>query len=732
MRGSPLALALLCAVGIARPLAGGEAQAPAGPRYADETARRLHEAAMAAQVRRDDSVVEYTALVRQRIGASLRMPLKDRTLFRSESAQRVFWHRDGMTVVQVLAAREQTPLGVDEDATHPVLFDRAFDPLGDRLLFGFADPGDFRDGESDGDDFRFEHPLSPDFADRYRYATGDTLTLSLPDGRKVVAVELQVVPLQADVHRMTGSLWIEPGSGALVRAVYRLSEPFDAFRDLPDLREEEDDDLKHVPGLFKPWTFELSMIAVDYALWDFDLWLPRSMRAEGVARAGVLTAPAAVDMSYEMESVVTDEDEAQNGADEAALPWESDVPYVVDRGWSRRTDSRGRRTVRYLVPEDPSYLATSPFLPPPIWDDAPGFTSQEELNELFSRLSDLPDAPRAAMPATFRWGLQRPDLLRYNRVEGLSLGARGQIRPTTFLGPLSLTATVRLGSGDREPDARLDATRETLRRRVTWSVFRELAPVDEDARDLGLGNSLTALLFGRDSGDYYRRSGTWLEWTPPSAERPSFRVRAYAEYHEGVEASTDFNLWHVADGAWAFRPNRPADEGWELGGLVTVAPWWGTDPRAAQGGLELTVQGAGGDFDYARASLVARTALPLPSDFRLAVEAGAGTSWGSPPPQRMWLVGGASSLRGFAPATAVGTSFARARGEVARRFSFGAVSLFSDAGWAGDRSDAHGEDVLASVGLGLSLVDGLLRVDGARGVRGGRDFRLEFYLDGIL
>lgn len=336
------------------------------------------------------------------------------------------------------------------------------------------------------------------------------------------------------------------------------------------------------------------------------------------------------------------------------------------------------------------------------------------------------------MPTTFRWGIQRPDLIRYNRVEGLSVGARGQIRPITRVGPLSLSATMRMGTGDQVPNGRVDVTRETLHRRVTWSVFHELAAVDEDARHLGLGNSLTAALFGRDDGEYYRRAGTWLEWTPPSAERRAFRVRAYAERHTPEEVTTDFNAWHLGNAAWTFRENLRADAGWEVGGLVTLAPWWGTDPRLPRGGVELTLQGAGGDFQYVRASLMGRTVLPLSGDLRLALEAGAGTSWGSPPPQRLWLLGGSRSLRGFAPATSAGTSFGRTRGEVARRFAFGTVSFFSDVGWAGDRAAVRWDDALASVGLGFSLVDGLIRLDGARAVHGGRDFRLDFYLDGIL
>lgn len=717
--------------------------------YEDASARALHEAAVAARERREDSVVRYTALVRQRIGASLRMPLKDRTLFRSEAAYRVFWSRAGQTLVQVLALREETPLGVSRGQTHQGLFDQAFDPANDRLLFGFVDPDEDM-GRPGDDDFWFEHPLLPEYRSSYRFSVGDTLVIALPDGRRVEAVELRVVPQEADVHRMTGSLWIVPESGALVRAAYRLSDTFDAFRDIADLRAEEDRDLKYVPGLFKPWTFELSLIAVDYALWDFDVWLPRSMRAEGVATAGILKAPAALDLSYEIEDVVTEADLAAGDDDQDAVPdvrfqtraeamdylarvaGDQDVPYVVEGGWTERRGRRGRRTVGYLVPEDPDVLTSSPELPPPVWEDGPGFASRDEIEELFGGIADLPAPPLAGMPATFRWGLQRPDLVRYNRVEALSVGARGQLRPNSPVGPLSMTLTARLGAGDRVPNVRLDATREGLRRRVTWSVFHELAAVQEERRALGLGNSITAAVFGRDDGDYFRRSGAWLELSPPSAERTWFRVRALAEYHRPVAAETGFALWHVADDAWAFRPNLDAAEGWEVGGLVTLSPYWGGDPRSVQGGVELSARASGADFEYASASVESRVAMPLPSDFRIGLEAGMGTSWGAPPPQRLWLMGGAGTLRGYGPRAMEGRSYWRARGELARQHSFGALSLFGDLAWAGPRDRIRLDDALAAAGVGLSLVDGLIRVDAAWALRAPRGFRLEAYLDGIL
>lgn len=717
--------------------------------YEDAAARALHASAVAYRERYDDSVLQYRAVVQQRLGAQLRTPLKDRTLYRVESAHRVFWTRDGPTVVQMLAHREQTPLGVSDGSGYSGLIDEAFDPFNDRLLFGLVDREEDL-GEPDPDDFWFEHPLIGDYAAGYEFATGDTLRLSLPDGRRVLAVELQVVPTVADVRRMTGSLWIEPRSGALVRAVYRLSDTFDALRDIGDLREEEErGEFRMVPSLFKPWTFELSMISVEYALWDFDVWLPRSLRAEGVATAGILKAPAAVDLSYRMESVVTEDDppapessaaEASSFATlqealshAAAVGDENGIPYRLDGGWTREWDSRGRRrTVRYLVPRDPAVLKDSDRLPPPVWRDAPGFTSQAELEEMFGTLKDLPTPPSRGVPTTFRWGLQRPDLVRYNRIEALSVGARGQALLSHPFGPVSLTATARLGMGDVEPNGRLDLTWDGLERRITLGAFHELAAIQEGRRHLGIGNSLVALLFGRDDGDYYRRSGAWLEWTPPTAERPTFRVRAYGEYQRPVGVKTAFSLWHAPDDAWSFRPNLVAEEGWEVGGLIVLAPWWGSDPRAVQGGLETTLRAAGGDHEFTRASVAGRLVVPLPRDFRFGMEAGAGNTWGEPPAQRLWYVGGPASLRGYDPLVLGGESFARGRAELARQFSFGALSLFSDVAWAGDRDAASFDDALISAGTGLSILDGLIRVDAAWGLRDPEGFRLEAYLDGIL
>jgi hypothetical protein len=294
---------------------------------------------------------------------------------------------------------------------------------------------------------------------------------------------------------------------------------------------------------------------------------------------------------------------------------------------------------------------------------------------------------------------------------------------------VTVGATVRLGTADRVANVRLDLTRETLARRFTLSAHRELAAVEEGARHLGLANSLTALAAGRDDGDYYRRSGVALEWTPPSARPRSFAFRAWAERHEPTEASTDFAVARVAEEGWHFRPNLAAREGWEAGAALTLSPWWGTDPTAPQAGVDGTLRIAAGTWSFRSLSIHGRTVLPLAPRVRLDLLAGGGSSWGDPPPQRRFAVGGAGTLRGFDPYALAGPAFARGRVGLSRQWPFGVVSAFSDAAWAGDADAFAVSEFIASVGLGVAIADGRIHADAAWGVRGPASFRLEFYLD---
>lgn len=784
-----VAAALLAGSGFPSTAAQPDAATPDHARDADSTAfldpaaQRIHAAAATNWRSLDESVVRYTAIVKQRIAASLRTPLKDRVLYRSEVALRAFWDRDHDPIVQVLGARTRYPGRAvamregDLDWLDDLPFDRPFEPGGDRLSFGIGgEEGDdeyfFRTGADDlgGDEtdeaFWVEHPLAAGALEHYQFRSGDTLTLSFPDGRSLSAVRLDVLPREADVHRIAGVLWIEPESGALVRAVYGLSRRFDAVRDVPELQQEEDEGtFRFVPGAFKPWTFDLAMIAVDYALWDFDVWLPRSMRIEGEAAAGVLKFPVVMDVSYRMESVTTEADladlaeqaaaagRAAGGLEDVHFASRAEAMRFIGEllaedgtayetvGWPEEA-ARARRSL-LMAPSDRSLVDDSPHLPPPVWDEAAGFASEAELEAELRSLAQLPASPIERTPWSAGLGWLGGSGIRYNRVEGLAAGG-------SFAADLGRRFAVEaegvMGLANLRPDVRVKIERSTVLRRLSLDLYYGLSAVDREGDYFGLRNSLNALFRGRDEGDYYRAAGAALTWRPPSLDRDWFAVRAYAERHWTVAKETDFALFKAFSDGWAFRPNPAADEVGEAGADLRLAPWWGSDPTGAQIGLEVrlraaawesTAGGRDGRHRYADASAVARAAVPLSggewSAWRLGAEAGGGTTWGGAPVQRRFVVGGPPTIRGQPRGAASGGSFVRGRLEVARTYHAVAGTVFADAAWAGERSDFDAGDMLYGVGFGISLLDGLVRFDVARGLNGpDPGFRVHLTLDSIL
>ena len=57
---------------------------------------------------------------------------------------------------------------------------------------------------------------------------------------------------------------------------------------------------------------------------------------------------------------------------------------------------------------------------------------------------------------------------------------------------------------------------------------------------------------------------------------------------------------------------------------------------------------------------------------------------------------------------------------------------YADAGWAGAGRDAAGSHPLVSAGVGVSFLDGIFRIDLARGLVAPTGWRLDFSVDGIL
>ena len=422
------------------------------------------------------------------------------------------------------------------------------------------------------------------------------------------------------------------------------------------------------------------------------------------------------------------------------------------------------------LPADPGLLATSPELPSPIGTRSAGFVSDDDAERLLDALAEVPRVPWVGT----RWR-QNVGLTRYNRVEGSAIGAR--FNATTGAlhvggAPLDLSATAFVGLADRDLKARLTAGAGLRSARVTLGAFRELRAFEPLGRPFGFGNSFNAALFGRDDGEYFRATGFDLKLLPADAARPDRRLRLYAERHAPVERATRFAVLPWAQGDQAFRSNLGADPIDEVGVELGWSPWWGAGVGASGFGLDLHAQGAatrwrGSDAvpegpapdvavcgigggcvidsrptgAYARARLTLRGALSLSEDWKLGLEGAAGHGWGlqdsgqrALPVQRQWVLGGPATLRGYAGTAAIGTSMARGRIELGRGSEGAALMLFGDAGWAGDAASFAGDDVLWAVGIGGSLLEGLIRADLSRGLNSvpARQWRLDLYVDGLF
>jgi len=211
------------ALGAASPAPATAQHIIAPDTFEDPVARQLYTAALANWTRLDESITRYTALIEQRIAAAIRTPLKDRVIYHNETAVRAFWDQDHDALLQVLGSRSQYPgreIAMREgemDWLQDLPFDKPFEPGGDRLFFGLTD-GDEDVFQPSSDAFWLAHPLGEGADSLYRFQSGDTLTLSFPDGRRLEAIELEVLPREADSRRISGALWIEPATGAVPRS----------------------------------------------------------------------------------------------------------------------------------------------------------------------------------------------------------------------------------------------------------------------------------------------------------------------------------------------------------------------------------------------------------------------------------------------------------------------------------------------------------------------------------
>jgi hypothetical protein len=736
--------------------------------YRDAPARTLLLLARDARLRQDSALASYDATTYQRISAGFGFAKfgRDRLAFRTEDATHVRWRRGIGAYVDVTGSRTVIPIAgksgrMDMDGSISPI---PYYPGSETLWIGSSVARPTVD-ENDG----IVHPLAEGAEAYYTYATGDSVTFRLPDGKAIRLRELKVRPREPKWNLAVGSLWFDMSGGQLVRAAYRMSVPMDieAVAKADDSTEFDDVPLVMRPLLF-PMTAQISAIGVEYGLYQGRFWLPRVQIAEGGARMGVMRVPFKLEQKYQYDNVnagaslppiVVDSTNRRNrrgvnvsvsvGGTRDSTMSRRDSLHGGDSTMSRRDslraerraararcDSAGNRTytrqqdgmpnpVFVTISCDSTKLAHSPDLPPSIYDKGDEVLTSADMSEMEALVRDAlaMDAQADFVPQLPTVAMDRP---RYNRIEGLSLG----VRADQVLGAgYSLHGAARIGVADREPNVELTGSRSDLRRTLSLTAYNRLVSASDWGNPLSLGSSISAFLFGRDEGFYYRTSGVELTSAPDAGSESNFIWGLFAEQQRTATQRTTFSVARSVNGT-QFEPNIEAVRGTYVGARASYLRSVGLDPQGFRMFSDLRLEAAHGDTgSYGRAALDLTGSHGLGNGAASITVAG-GSSVGVLPTQRYWFLGGTPTVRGQRPGVAAGDAFWLARAEMAYGVGVLRPVVFGDLGWAGDRTKWREIGQPASgVGVGTSLMDGLVRFDVARGIYPEKAWRVNAYLD---
>ncbi len=722
----------------------GLAAAQPDDAYLDETARRLITGARAARDASLAEILSYKAVVQERVAVAATASSRSYPLMSGEHVSRLRWFQDQPNVVRVLGSRVRfagLPIG---GLFQGIAARYAANPLQDP--FHFALSSVLPHSRATMATF-LRSPLEAGSERDYQFRSGDTISLALPGNRSVQVVAVTATPRFRSVQLLSAVMWIEPESYGLARTVYRLSKKIDSEfewsvtgeeRWPPALRIDPGDGAEDegseeairvqsgrtfsasdrhrgrldrfldgiVNNLMPPTEMDVTSVVADYTLWELSHWLPRSVRVAGYLRSGDetdLDSPNSIlpfirDWTFTIEEV--------QSAETGGLP-PATARSVVER-WREDGDSidfgtgptDGPNRTITIIPRNRAALAINEGLPPPIQHPHPDFPQDDAL--LRGAARTVADSGAAGNPQEGARGRRSPwafepplwtlRLLRYNRVEGLSVGTRLRRRLAKGTG----VATLRAGTLRREPSVDLTLDYGYPGRRHRFSLYHAL----RQRTPLGERRRIAPLNFAADPADYYVATGVALQLLPSRDERLWGSLTLFAERQLQVGGFT----------------GTPPTRQMRAGGLASWKPWWGRSQYGSwSGGGNAALEGWLGDNPAAKASLTGALLISLSARLLVAAEAGAARLWGDPSPHDLWRLGGGGEwLRGYPSGALSGEAVQKVRAEIQYSVPLLRLALFGD--WA-----ASGDQSLRSAGLGVSFMEGLIRVDVARGLAQWKD-----------
>ncbi len=704
--------------------------------FKDARARDLLLRARAARLNQDSTLTGYDASAYERmsVGMGFKKIGRDRLLMRSERAAHVMWQRDRGAVIDVKGQRSAFPMldGVGHgNADFGSVGDIPYYPGRETLWIGSGL------AKADVSENEIIHPLATGAEAYYTYASGDSVSFQLPGGQRIELRELLIRPRQPKWNVAVGSLWFDAATAHLVRAVYRMAQEMDIMAVAKEANEEDhdpDDDIpRWVKPMITPMKAKVSAVTVEYGLHEGRFWLPRSQTVEGDAQVSFMHIPFKLEQRYTYSSVNGTEplpditiaagDTARDSVSRAAR--RERRRNECKTGTERiRRENRSDEGLRILVrvPCDTIALARSSELPKSIYDDGEAVFGTAERDALVAEALTLGAQPEfSPQRATLSYGLP---YTRFNRIEGFSTGvAADQVLGRGY----SAHALFRLGVADLSPNGELSVDRTDGRHTIGVGVYRRLIASNDWGDPLGFSSSLSALFFGRDEGFYYRTWGAELKGQKDHGIFNSWRL--FTEQHFDATVHTEFSVAHPG-GVKGDLTNINAVNGSIVGLAVGHHSSLGLDPHGFRALTDLKLEGGTGTFDYSRGSLQTTLSHGLGRSFDGALTLGGGTSGGQLPIQKQFFLGGVQTVRGQRAGAAIGDAFWITSAEIGTSSVGIRKIVFGDLGWAGSRTNfSHPGRPLSGAGVGASFMDGLIRIDLAKGIYPEKSVRANLYVE---
>ncbi|MFI5232675.1 MAG: hypothetical protein ACHQSE_09205 [Gemmatimonadales bacterium] len=764
--------------------------------FKDPAARTLLLRARVARLQQDSALASYDATTYQRISAGLGFKVfgRDRLAMRAEESSHVQWERGRGALVDVTGARSVVPIVGLTKSTANSRGGSGMDIVGMSPLPYYPGRDDLWIGgglaQAQVDETQFVHPIAEGAEAYYTYQTGDSVLMTLPDGKKLTLRELKIAARWPKWNLSVGSFWFDETSAHLVRAVYRISLPMDVWAEVKEenhIRQEDrrvrdstnlasgravdsgavrarrgsarppqdDDPPALAKAMLSPLKVDISAITMEYGFYNQRFWLPRTQSLEGEAQVSFMRVPVTLEQRFKYESVnalaaplpipprrvslVTALRDSLDSAGTPAVLRDSLVRVAVrvrakelqaqhdhDCATTGMYSTLQRRyegtvSVAIRIPCDSTKLVNSPDLPASIYDKGDEIFGTSERDELTKALTFGLQPAWGPQPVTFDWGLSKT---RYNRVEGFSTG----VSVTSALGA-GYTGTVdaRGSLADRQLNGEASLSRTDGRSTVTGTIYRRLAVMTDFGTPLSFGASIPALLYARDEGAYYRTWGAEISGTTPRWGTLTWRL--FGEQQWKADVNTRWTLFGGGNDS-RFIANPAAEQAREFGGALQLHSSAGLDPAGFRLLSDVRVEGAGGDLSYARGLVEETASHSLGSLLAGSLTASAGYSGGTLPVQRLFYLGGLQTVRGQTALTAAGNAFWLARAEIGTSNPASRGIVFADLGWAGDRNAWRMPGrPLSGAGVGWSFLDGLVRLDLARGIYPSRQWRFDSYLE---